>query len=162
MKKKDTTKAIAWLERARKNLIYATCGDGNDDIAYEDRCNQCSQAAEKAFKAVLILKHDSNYIPPMGRDGHKLDILINKLESKGVVVPVDVKDAANLPYYYGGMSFPLTLPMNFGFQVSLNDNAVITKYPSGYPPFTKEAYNSAFEKAQMIVTWAEQQVASYH
>jgi HEPN domain-containing protein len=159
---KDKTKAIAWLERARKNLEYAKCGNGNEAIAFEDRCNQCSQAGEKAFKSVLVLKHGENYIPPKGTKGHQLDHLIKKLEEKGVTVPDNIKDAAMQPYYQGGFSFPLTSPFNFGFQVTLNDNAVLTKYPSNLPSFTKEAFINAFEKAHAIVKWAESLVNETH
>ncbi len=52
----DPLDPAAWLVRSRSNLARARAGRTAPDVLYEDVCFDAQQAAEKAFKAVLV-KH---------------------------------------------------------------------------------------------------------
>jgi len=45
-----------WLRRARSNLARASQGQVAPDVLFEDPCFNAQQAAEKALKALLVLK----------------------------------------------------------------------------------------------------------
>ena len=52
----DKELATEWLKRAKSNLEKAKLGLSQNDIYLEDFCFDAQQAAEKAIKAILILK----------------------------------------------------------------------------------------------------------
>ena len=56
MKPKDPTDPLAWLSRAKGNLNLAEKGGRLKGILLEDLCFNAQQAAEKALKAVSLLK----------------------------------------------------------------------------------------------------------
>ena len=150
--------ADTWLLRAKSNLELAKCGKMSENILYEDLCNQCSQAAEKALKALLVLKFGTQgYTPPKGSQGLDFITLINELESRNIAIPEDIKKAAICEYSYGGFKFPFKFRFRVGSRSSFKDNAVNTRYPGNYQPFDERGYKNALEKAEIIVGWVEQQ-----
>lgn len=52
----DPLDPTAWLVRARSILARAGAGRATPDILYEDLCFDPQQAAEKALKAVRLLR----------------------------------------------------------------------------------------------------------
>ena len=154
----EISDAKTWHARAKSNLGLAKCGKINNDILYEDLCNQCSQAAEKALKALLVLKFgEQGYIPPKGTRGHDFKFLIKELEDRNITIPENIKIAAISQYPYGGFKFPFKFPFRLGSTTSLKDNAVNTRYPGNYQPIDEKGYRNALEKAELIVSWVEQQ-----
>lgn len=96
-----------WLNRARSNLIQAR--ESKPGVYLEDLCFQAQQAAEKAFKA-LLLRYDT-YFPRV----HDLARLITLLEHHGESVPGQIREVARLSAYavearYPGISEPVSSP----------------------------------------------------
>ncbi len=94
-----------WLNRARSNLAYAKTQ--TQDVYYEELCFQAQQAAEKALKAVC-LKHGIQFPRT-----HNLIDLIRLLDSNGVSVPAQVREAGQLTDFavearYPGLAEPVT------------------------------------------------------
>ena len=82
-----------WLNRARSNLSQAKGGIRLPDVYLEDLCFQAQQAAEKAFKGVLIsLTVRFPYT-------HDLAALVSLIEAAGQIVPDRVREAARLSDY---------------------------------------------------------------
>ncbi|MDE0030277.1 MAG: HEPN domain-containing protein [Deltaproteobacteria bacterium] len=80
-----------WLNRARSNLARAKHRIPNAYL--EDLCFDAQQAAEKAIKAVMILRGiDFPYI-------HDLAHLMTVLEARGEHIPDAVRRAARLTYF---------------------------------------------------------------
>jgi len=113
-----------WLRHAWSDLELARVGR-NSKILLEDLCFHSQQAAEKALKAVLVLK--SVPFPKTHNIGTLLDLL-----SEGSNLPEEVKGSA-----------------------SLTDYAVLTRYPGDLEPVTEEEYLEALRIAQAVVQWAE-------
>ena len=113
-----------WLNRARSNLAMAK---NRVPGAYlEDLCFQAQQAAEKAVKAVMILRNiDFPYV-------HNLALLLSMLEENGEDVPDTIRRAGGLTPY-----------------------AVATRYPGVDQPVSEEAYRDATEIAEAVIQWAE-------
>jgi len=77
-----------WLNRARSNLAQAKSED--PCVYLEDLCFNAQQPAEKAIKAVLILRDvQFPYV-------HDLADLLTLLQSSGEAVTGDIKHAAKL------------------------------------------------------------------
>lgn len=114
-----------WLNRARSNLIQAR--GNNPGIYLEDLCFQAQQAAEKAFKALLL--HYGAYFPRV----HDLARLITLLEHHGESVPGRVREVARLSSY-----------------------AVEARYPGLAEAVTFEEYREALALAEEAVRWTEQ------
>ena len=78
-----------WLNRARSNLAMA--GNRVPGAYLEDLCFQAQQAAEKAVKAVMILRNiDFPYV-------HNLALLLSMLEENGEDVPDRIRRAVDSP-----------------------------------------------------------------
>jgi HEPN domain-containing protein len=114
-----------WLRRARSNLARARDDSGVPEVLYEDLCFDCQQAAEKAFKAVLVRKGID--FPKVHSIGH----LIELLETGKVKIPQSVKEAASLTHH-----------------------AVESRYPGISEPVTREEYLEALKMAEKVVEWA--------
>jgi HEPN domain-containing protein len=123
---KNRPLAEQWLGRAKSNLSRAVTGKTSTDVVYEDLCFDCQQAGEKSLKALMVL---NNLIPS---PTHSLSVLIETLESHGIVIPDDVKAAVALSYY-----------------------AVTTRYPGHYEPIEEDEYLQALSMARQIVAWVE-------
>lgn len=123
----DSGRATAeeWLARARSNLAIAKASV-LDDVFIEDLCFNAQQAAEKAFKAVLMGRH----IP--FRYVHDLQELITTLMQHGVAVPEEVQMATILTPY-----------------------AVASRYPGHSEPVSEDEYHEAIRSATVVLRWAE-------
>jgi HEPN domain-containing protein len=116
-----------WLNRARSNLAMAQ--SDNTGVVLEDLCYEAQQAAEKAVKAVFILRRETF---PYIHDLHKL---LQLLEKNGLKVPRYVQDSKELTRF-----------------------ALETRYPGSSGPVTRRAYRRAFRIAEAVVQWAERQI----
>jgi len=126
MKHKDPTDPHTWLLRAKANLTLADKGGRLKGVVYEDLCFNAQQAAEKALKAVCLAQ-DLDFPKT-----HSLVHLIDILESSGLEVPENVRDADILTQY-----------------------AVQSRYPSVVEDITKDEYRIALKLAAQVVFWAE-------
>ena len=117
-----------WLSRARSNLVQA---EGiRPGVYLEDLCFQAQQAAEEAFKALLLARGIRfPYI-------HDLAELVNLLERGGVRVPAGVREAARLTPY-----------------------AVDARYPGTGEPVLPEEHAEAARLARAVVRWVEARLA---
>lgn len=113
-----------WLNRARSSLAIAK---NRVPRAYlEDLCFEAQQAAEKAIKAVMIVREiEFPYV-------HDLALLLSILEDAGEKVPDTVRPAARLTVY-----------------------AVDTRYPGVGKPVSVSEYRAALTVAESVVQWAE-------
>ncbi len=112
-----------WLNRARSNLARARKRVADDYL--EDLCFDAQQAAEKALKAVMILRGiDFPYI-------HDLARLMSILESRGEHIPDGIRSAPRLTVY-----------------------AVQGRYPSLEEPVSEAEYAEAVAMADAVVRWA--------
>lgn len=114
-----------WLKRAKSNLVRARQNKAKD-VLWEDHCFDCQQAAEKAVKAVLVLKK-INF-----RFVHDLGELLATLERDGIKPPEAVKEA-----------------------VALTDYAVESRYPGPAEPVTEEEFKKALKMAVEVFKWSE-------
>jgi HEPN domain-containing protein len=126
MKLKDPTDPNAWLLRAKGNLNLAEKGGRLKGVLLEDLCFNAQQAAEKALKAVCLIRGLD--IPKT----HSLVHLMDILESIGIEIPRNVRDADILTQY-----------------------AVQSRYPSLMEEITKSEYRDALKLAANVVFWAE-------
>lgn len=116
-----------WLNRARSNLGRARHQVPGTYL--EDACFEAQHAAEKALKAVMILRGiDIPYI-------HELTRLMDILESQGNVIPSEVRRADSRSQY-----------------------ATATRYPGFNEPVTENDHAEAVELAKAAVRWAETQL----
>ncbi len=115
-----------WLRRARSSLAKAREGHAIPEVSLEDLCFDAQQAAEKALKGLLI--HLSCAFPYV----HDLADLMARLQSAGVHVPEEIKDAAGLTEY-----------------------AVASRYPGMMEPVTWTEYEQAVSLASTVVCWCQ-------
>ncbi len=95
-------------------------------VFLEDLCFNAQQAAEKALKSVCLAK--GLEFPKTHSVVHLIDIL----ESGGVSVPENVRDADVLTHY-----------------------AVQSRYPSWVEEVTQQEYREVLNLAARVVFWAE-------
>jgi HEPN domain-containing protein len=126
MKPNDPTDPQAWLLRAKGNLNLAEKGGRLKGVLLEDLCFNAQQAAEKALKAVCLAQGMD--IPKT----HSLVHLMDILESRGIEIPKNVRDADILTQY-----------------------AVQSRYPSLVEEINKSEYKDALKFAANVVFWAE-------
>lgn len=116
-----------WLNRAQSNLGLAKSLVPH--IYLEDYCFNAQQAAEKAIKAVMVLRGiEFPYI-------HDLTRLMSMLEASGETIPDPVRRAAVLTRF-----------------------AAQTRYPSVEEPVTKQEYTEAIAIAEAVLHWAEDRI----
>lgn len=116
--------AEEWLRYARGNLARAT-QDKPAEAPWDYMCFDAQQAAEKAIKAILVLR--SIEFPRT----HELGELLALLHQAGEQIPEDVWRAQELSGY-----------------------ATHARYPGGEQPATEEDYKEALTISEKIVTWA--------
>jgi len=122
--------AHSWLARAASSLALAKVARP-EGCFWEDLSFHAQQAAEKALKAVLIAhKISFRYV-------HDLNELVATLEKGGVQVPPGIKATA-----------------------SLNEFAVVTRYPGCYEAVTEEDHQQAVAAAEQVLAWARGIVSS--
>lgn len=113
-----------WMNRAHSNLVRARHRIPGSYL--EDACFDAQQAAEKAIKAVMVLRGiEFPYI-------HELARLMDILESGGDSIPDAVRRAARLTQY-----------------------ATATRYPGLEEPVTEQDYAEAVELAEVVLRWAD-------
>jgi HEPN domain-containing protein len=119
-----------WLNRAKSNLAYARIRP--DDVYLEDLCFNLQQAAEKAFKGLLLQR--GIRFP----HSHNIGDLVALLESAGIAVPDEIRPA-----------------------VRLTEFAVESRYPGPVEPVTETEYESALAISESVVGWIEHLILSY-
>jgi len=117
-----------WLARAWSNLLLAESGP-KPGIYLEDLCFEAQQAAEKALKAVCVLRKIE--FPKT----HSLVALVSLLEQNGVELPPEAREAAPLTSF-----------------------AVQARYPGWEESVTEAEYERALALARQVVTWAERMI----
>ncbi|NUM55182.1 MAG: HEPN domain-containing protein [Candidatus Hydrogenedentes bacterium] len=120
-----------WLSRAKGDFALA-CVTLPEGGFYEDLCYHLQQAAEKAIKAVYRV-HGLTF-----RYTHDLEVLLDTLGENSVVIPDDVKLAADL-----------------------TDYAWESRYPGLMEAVSYEEYLVAKEQAKQILAWAEAEVEEH-
>ena len=113
-----------WLTRAEGDLALARV-PLPDGAFYEDLCFHAQQAAEKSLKAVY------QHFGKRFRYTHDLDQLITGLRNEGIIIPIEVTDAALLTSY-----------------------AWEARYPGFSEPVTEEEFREALRQAELVVRWA--------
>jgi HEPN domain-containing protein len=116
-----------WINRARSNLVRAQAM--LPGVYLEDLCFDAQQAAEKAIKAVLIVR--GAIFPPI----HDLAGLLTILGQNDEAIPPAIADAARLTRF-----------------------AASTRYPGVAEPVTVEEHQRAVAIAEAVVTWADERV----
>ena len=95
-------------------------------VYLEDLCFEAQQAAEKAIKAVMIMRGvEFPY-------AHDLGLLLSLLEQAGEVITEAVAQA-----------------------VDLTDYATTTRYPAMIEPVTEREHVDAVKIAEAVIRWAE-------
>ena len=115
--------AREWLRYAKSDLHLARAGRP-DGVLWEMLAFHAQQAAEKAFKAVLVSCGVD--FPPT----HNLTVL-RELLPTDIVLPEVVSDAAELTVY-----------------------AVASRYPEDMDDVTETDYRKAIEQAGAVLEWA--------
>jgi len=113
-----------WIRRAHSSLSIAHCC--RPGICLEDLCFQAQQAAEKAIKALFIVR--ALPLPYI----HDISDLLHRLERSGLPIPDAIKSASRLTPF-----------------------AVHTRYPSFEVPVGETEYAEALTLAESVVNWAE-------
>ena len=124
-KKRLPASSEDWITHAKSDLKLARLGL-NQDVLPEQICFHAQQAAEKAFKAVLLF---SNIDFPFTRD---VEALLGTMERAGISPPADVKDAGALTPY-----------------------AVESRYPGYWGEISEHDMIEAVTLAEKTVAWAE-------
>lgn len=119
-----------WLKRAKSNLAIAR-QPKTEEILLEDFCFEAQQAAEKALKAVLLFKGIKF------RFVHDLAELLTLLEQNGILLPEEIRAAADL-----------------------TDYSVEARYPGPFEPVTENEFKDALKIAESVVKWAESQIST--
>ncbi len=117
-----------WLKRAKSNLTRAKLPKP-DGVIWEDHCFDAQQAAEKSIKALLL------FLGIQFRFVHDIAELMTLLENHGVILPEEIKAAAELTNY-----------------------AVETHYPGPTEPVTEEEYKQALQIAEAVFAWCEAKI----
>jgi HEPN domain-containing protein len=115
-----------WLRHARSNLVRCRADRRLPDVLFEDLCFDAQQAAEKAIKAVLVLK--GKRFPKT----HDLAELLDLVSRTGIDVPSSVLEAKRLTPW-----------------------AVTGRYPGVTEDASEQDYEEALETAERTVAWAE-------
>ena len=121
--------AAEWLLHAESDLTYAKLGQANPAILRNQVTFHTEQAAEKAFKAVLV--HAAVEFPKT----HDLQALLLLLRNSGISAGQEIEQAATLTRF-----------------------AVEARYPGEIEPITPEEVAQAIELAERSVRWARVQI----
>lgn len=117
------------MRRARSNLSRCRGDRRLPDVLFEDLCFDAQQAAEKAIKAVLVLR--GRRFPKT----HDLAELLDLVAATGLEAPSEVLKAKRLTPY-----------------------AVAGRYPGVSEDASEEDYREALEAAERVFAWAERLV----
>lgn len=121
--------AAEWLLHAESDLTYAKLGQAEPAILRNQVAFHAQQAAEKAFKAVLV--HAAVEFPKT----HDLQALLLLLQNSGISVGQEIEQTATLTRF-----------------------AVEARYPGEIEPITPDEVAQAIELAERAVRWARVQI----
>lgn len=127
-KSKELGTPEEWLKRAKSNIAIARQSK-TEDVYWEDLCFETQQAAEKALKAVLLVKG----IP--FRFVHDIAELLTLLEQNNIHFPENMRSAAEL-----------------------TDYSVEARYPGPFEPVTEKEFKEALRIAETAIKWAEVEI----
>ena len=113
----------AWLKRARSDLQLGKAALITPGVLPEDACFHAQQCAEKALKALLLLRQIS--YPRT----HSIEVLLDILKLKGEHVPENVDETFILTEY-----------------------AVQTRYPGEWEPVTQKEAGEALGLARLVLS----------
>lgn len=125
-KLRDPSDPREWLRRARSNLTRCRADRRLGEVLLEDLCFDAQQAAEKAIKAILVLR--GVRFPKR----HGLSELLDLVAATGLEVPLEVQEARRLTPY-----------------------AVGARYPGINEDVSEADYQEALLTAERVVAWAE-------
>ena len=117
--------AAEWLLHAESDLTYAKLGQAEPAILRNQVAFHAEQAAEKAFKAVLV--HAAVEFPKT----HDLQALLLLIRNSGISLGQEIEQSATLTRF-----------------------AVEARYPGEIEPITSEEVAQAIELAERSVRWA--------
>ena len=115
-----------------KQSCTGVAGQVTPDVLFEDVCFDAQQAAEKALKAVFVLK--GVQVPRT----HSIGDLLTRLTGLGYDIPIDVQEAS-----------------------ALTDYAVAARYPGPSEPVLVDYYEKAVATATAVVSWVSSLVTSW-
>jgi HEPN domain-containing protein len=128
---RDASDPGEWLRHARSNISRCRHGRQLPDVLFEDLCFDAQQAAEKAVKAVLVLRR--RRFPKT----HDLAELLDLVAATGIAVPPEVLEAKRLtPYAVGG------------------------RYPGVSEDASEQDHREALETAERALAWAERLISA--
>ncbi|MGA8660037.1 MAG: HEPN domain-containing protein [Chthoniobacterales bacterium] len=122
--------AAEWLLHAESDLRYAKLGRDQPAILRNQVAFHAEQAAEKAFKAVLV------HIGVEFARTHDLQSLLLLLRDSGISVQPEIEQASALTRF-----------------------AVEARYPGDIEPIKPEEVAQAIEMADRAVAWAQIQIS---
>jgi HEPN domain-containing protein len=128
---RDPSDPREWLRRARGDVALAKTARGTPGVLYEDLCFHAQQGAEKAIKAVLVMRQVE--FPKT----HVIEELLDLVAHAGQQVPPEVRHSARLTRYATG-----------------------ARYPGGAEDVTEDDHRRALELAERVVAWAEETIAA--
>lgn len=115
-----------WMDHAKSDLRLANLAASDEYVRPEQACFHLQQAAEKAIKAVLLLR---NIDFPLT---HDIEELITIAEQSGLVLPDEVREASILSPY-----------------------AVEARYPGHWFEIDDDDLRDAVRVAEATLLWAE-------
>jgi len=115
-----------WLSHAKSDLRLAELAVHDELIHREQVCFHAQQAAEKAIKAVLLLRKVEFPLT------HDIEVLLDIAENGEIRLPVDMREVGLLTPY-----------------------AVAARYPGHWFEITPADVREALEAAGRTVCWAE-------
>ena len=123
---------LEWIRYARGDLAMAE-HPATPEVLLELLCFHAQQAAEKAFKAVLLKVHDD--LPPRTHD---------------IILLMDLCEEAEAS---------LSLPIDHEAAQFLSQFAVLSRYPADLGEVDENEWQRAVGYAREVVAWAEKSVA---
>jgi HEPN domain-containing protein len=128
--KRLPTSPDEWLTHALSDLKLGKLGQKNKGILRQQICFHAQQAAEKAFKAVLLYRKVDFPLT------HDIEELMDIFDKAGILLPSDFQNAGTLTPY-----------------------AVETRYPGYWDQITAKEVKEAISLAEKIVNWANKYIA---
>jgi HEPN domain-containing protein len=115
-----------WLNHARSDLRLAQLAATDKLVRREQACFHAQQAAEKAIKAVLVLRGIEFPLT------HDIEELLEIADTSGISAPREIQEAGLLTPY-----------------------AVEFRYPGSWIEISETDTQEALKTADLVVTWAE-------
>ena len=126
-KKKSLGSPSEWMNHAESDMKIARLASDDPDIRPEQACFHAQQAAEKAFKAVLLSQGIQFPLT------HDIEVLIGIAEKHGLGLPSEICLAGILTPY-----------------------AVETRYPGFWFAVSSDEVDEALRMARQTLAWAKE------